>query len=140
MADNYVANSNIKTSSWKQEAGEEYIRPGEDVSEGDFSEKDWADLLAAKAVVTQEEYDILHPETNEGANQPTGTPSNLEQIEGSALQMNPPENQDDPDVAPALRDELPNPANVVPHPNAVNPGDGSDAHGQDVNEDDLTTE
>ena len=137
MAENYVANNPIKVSTRKDEEGEGYVQPGDSVSEDDFTEKDWADLLAAKAVVTEEEYDILHPGVNEGANQGMGTPSNLAQIEGTQLQMNPPENQDDPDTAPAIRDELPNPANVVPVEGAATPGDGSDSVGQDVDEDDL---
>jgi hypothetical protein len=129
----YVANTQIKVGSFKtdDDEGEHYIQVGEDVSEGDFSEKDWDDLVQAQAVVTQEVFDILHQGTNEGANQPAGTPSNLEQIEGTDLQMNPPEDQLDPEAAPPVRDAPPNPANVIPVEGAPTPGDGSDSAGQD---------
>jgi len=74
---------------------------------------------------------------NEGANQGMGTPSNLAQIEGTKLQMNPPENQDDPETAPAIRDAPPNPANVLHVEGAATPGDGTDAVGDTVDEEDL---
>lgn len=129
----YKANTRIKVSSHKEEDGQHYVQVGEDVSEGDFSEKDWADLLQAKAVVDEDQFKLLHPEVNEGANQPMGTPSNLEQIEGTDLQMNPPE--DEGDTAPPVRDPLPNPADVVPVEGASTPGQPAEpTEGEDEDE------
>jgi hypothetical protein len=111
----------------------EYVEVGDDVSEGDFD--DWDDLVAAKAVVEDDEFDRIHPELVLGSNQPMGTPSNLAQIEGTKLQVNLP----DPDKA----EEAPtapgpyNPADPVRVDGAVDPGSGEDSHGQDVDEDDL---
>jgi hypothetical protein len=131
----YVANTQIKVGTRKEEDGENYIQPGESVSEGDFTDKDWDDLLQARAVVTQDVYDLLHQGTNEGANQAAGTPSNLEQIEGTELQMNPPPPAEDDSEVPPLRDAPPNPADVIHVEGAPTPGDGSDSAGQDFEPD-----
>jgi len=130
----YVANTQIKISGRKSEEGEVYIEVGEEVSESDWDEAAWDDLVQAQAVVTQDVFDVLHQGTNEGANQPAGTPSNLEQIEGTTLQMNPPEDQLDPEEVVPVRDAPPNPSNVIPVEGAPTPGDGSDSAGQDFEE------
>jgi hypothetical protein len=129
---NYLANTQIKVAGRKDEDGEEYIQPGDSVSKSNFSDKDWDDLVLAQAVVPEDLYRILRPELVLGANQPMGTPSNLAQITGTDLQMNPP----DPDAeekAPAPPPAV-NPADVVPVDGAPSPGDGSDSAGQNHEE------
>jgi hypothetical protein len=101
----YKAVTRIKVGTWKEnEEGEprtdSYIEVGEEVSEGDFDEDQWDELVAAKAVVDEEEYDRIRPELVEGFNQPFGTPSNLFEIEGTELQANMPD-PEEAEEAPA---------------------------------------
>lgn len=105
----------------------EYIERGESVTEDEVD--NWELLLESKSVVSDEAYALLFPEVQQGANQAFGTPSNLEQIEGTELQMNPPEEGDE---VPDTRVPEGNPADVVPVEGAPTPGDGSDSAGQDV--------
>jgi hypothetical protein len=122
----YVVNSGrIKTGTWKTEGGESFIERGEPVPDDLFSPEELAKLLADNVLIDQDQFvedTRVAPE-----NQPTGTPSNLEQIEGTALQMNPPEPPEDKD---APKQE--NPADVANVDGAPTPGDGSDSAGQNV--------
>ena len=123
----YKAVSRLKLDDGK------YIERGEDVSESDVD--DFDALIEAGAVMEDEQFDATFPEQVLGVNQASGTPSNLEQVEGTELQVNPPEDTPDDQKPP----EFPTPANPADPPKvdgAVNPGDGSDSHGQDVDEED----
>jgi hypothetical protein len=92
----YVANTRIKVGTSKTEDGELYIEVGEEVDEDAFDEDEWAALEEAGAVVTEEEFEELNPEAEEGGNQPSGTPSNMEQIEGTDLEAKAPEAVEEP--------------------------------------------
>src|SRR4051794_12804456 len=123
------ASTRIKVSGQKTDEGEQYIEVGEEVDESDFSDKDWADLVLARSVVPDEEFDVIHPEVVLGQNQAFGTPSNLAQIEGTTLQVNSPEvDEETGGVAPGAVVEPRNPADPVRVEGAVDPGDGSDAN------------
>jgi hypothetical protein len=56
-------------------------------------EENFKALVAGGSVVTNEEFDRLYPDSDdEGTvNEPTGTPSNLREVEGTKLQANMPE-------------------------------------------------
>jgi hypothetical protein len=84
----YKAVSRIKTGDDKSDV--EYIERGETVKKGDFSDEEWDDLVAAKAVMEDKDYALAFPEVTGARNQASGTPSNLEQVEGTSLQVNPP--------------------------------------------------
>jgi len=112
----------------------EYIERGEDVDVSDLEEEHVNQLVADKVILEADAFDAMFTEPNEGANQAWGTPSNLDKIEGTDLQMNPPEN-DPEDEAPDVRDAPANPADVQPVEGAATPGDGTDAVGQDHKED-----
>lgn len=81
-----------------------YLERGESVKKSDFKkEKDWEDLLTGRSVVTDQEFNALFPNfgddgAEEEENDPTGTPSNLQQIEGTKLaaseQKEPPKQED----------------------------------------------
>jgi hypothetical protein len=131
----YKASTRIKVSSRKEDDGEQYVEVGETVTKTQFKD-DWDDLVLAKAVVEDEEFDRIHPELVEGVNQASGMPSNLEQITGTKLQVNPPEDTPD-DKKAATAPEPRNPADVLPVKGAVEPGSGEDSHGQTVKEKDL---
>jgi len=139
----YKANTRIKVASEPLDSNVdilktvkvgEYIEVGEDVSEGDFEEDEWTELVAAKAVLEDEEYERVRPELKLGVNQPHGTPSNMEQITGSQLQVNlpDPEEVDEEPPPPPF-----NPADPPKVEGAVDPGDGSDSHGQNVEDKDA---
>jgi hypothetical protein len=129
----YVAASRIKVAGYKDDKSgedkrgygkeEEYIEHGDSVSEGDFSEKDWEDLLAARSVMPEDEYKALFPEVEEGFNQAPGTPSNLAQVEGTTLQA--------PHQPVAAEDEEPTPVPVNPANPPVVEGAGT-AEGYDT--------
>lgn len=86
----YKAVSRIKTGDDKSDV--EYIERGEAVKKGDFSDEEWDDLVAAKAVMEDKDYDLAFPAVAGARNQASGTPSNLETVEGTSLQVNlPPE-------------------------------------------------
>jgi hypothetical protein len=60
---------------------------GEAVKKSDFdSEEEWDALVAAKAVMADADYALAFPEQKAAVNQAAGTPSNLEQVEGTTLQ------------------------------------------------------
>lgn len=115
-------------------ADNEYVERGQPVDVSNLDDDDVERLVVGKSIMEADAFDKAFPGINEGANQAHGTPSNLEQITGTTLQVNPPEN-DPEDEAPVLRDEFANPADVVPVEGAVDPGDGSDSHGQDYEPD-----
>lgn len=46
-------------------------------------------LLASGSIMEADQFDRTFPEVERGENQPSGTPSNLEQIEGTTLQAQP---------------------------------------------------
>jgi len=77
MATTYKAVARMKLSEG------DYIERGETVE--DPSD----DAIAAGTVVTSKEFDSLFPNFNvedeEGANQPSGTPSNMSEVEGTDL-------------------------------------------------------
>jgi hypothetical protein len=73
---------------------------GDSVSESKVGGKEnFDDLVAAKTVVTDEEFKQLFPGTDEEVVDPSGTPSNLRDVEGTKLQANRPEGNDDPNNA-----------------------------------------
>lgn len=109
----------------------EYVERGESVSEGDFDK--WDTLVASKTVVTDEQYAQMFPEVQQGANQASGTPSNLEQIEGTKLQVNLPEEGDE---VPATRVPEANPADPPHVEGATDPGDPDVTVEYDDDEDD----
>lgn len=125
----YKAVSRLKVSSKDDEGPAEYIDRGESVSESDVD--DFDALVKGGSIVTDERYDQLFPKVQEGSNQAWGTPSNLEQIEGTDLQMNPPEEGDE---VPTTRVFEGNPADVPVVEGAPTPGDNSDSAGQDSDE------
>src|SRR5690349_12300136 len=87
----------------------EYIERGQEVTESDVEDLDA--LIAAETVVTDERYEQMFPEAIEGANQPSNTPSNLEQIEGTELQADLPEvDEETGGVAPGAEVPVVNPA------------------------------
>lgn len=99
-------------------AKNEYLERGDDVSEDDVD--NFEGLIASKSIVTDEEFDVLFPESEEGTNQAPGTPSNLEQIEGTTLAAA--SDADDDVNAPGEVEPLPaNPAD--PPPPVVEVGD-----------------
>jgi hypothetical protein len=77
----------------------EYYERGEDVSKSDFESDEWDELVAAKAVMDSKEFDVTFPEHTDPVNQASGTPSNLEQVEGTTLQAAQPK-PGDPDYKP----------------------------------------
>jgi len=70
-------------------------------------EDNFKELVAGKAVVTDEEFKQLYPGGEGTVNDPTGTPSNLQPVEGTVLQA--PMPPDDP--AEEKTTPPPNPAN-----------------------------
>lgn len=118
MAETYLAATRIKTGAKEDE---EYVEVGDKVTKSQFD--DWDDLVAARAVVTKDEYEVLFPERVEGVNQAWGTPSNLAEVEGSELQVNlPEEGEGAPEPPPAH-----NPADPPQVDGAVNPGEEREA-------------
>jgi hypothetical protein len=89
MAENYVAVSRIKVGGRGTSA--EYIERGESISKSDLSEVDgdFDELVRTEAVLTEKKFDAAFPdfdrEAEEGANDATGTPSNLAPVSGTAL-------------------------------------------------------
>lgn len=84
MAETYKAVSRIKLGN------REYAEVGETVSKADLSDVDgdFDELVAARAVVTADEFKQLFPnfgDDSEIDNQPTGTPSNLQPVENTNL-------------------------------------------------------
>lgn len=70
---------------------DEYIERGESVSAGDVGGKEELKRLAASGSVLEDRaFAAQFPEVELGENQPTGTPSNLEQVEGTDLEAKPP--------------------------------------------------
>lgn len=133
MAEKFKASTRIKRGTWKEKddraEGDDYVEVGDPVKKSDF--EDWDDLVAAKAVLPEEEFDRVHPELVLGVNQASGTPSNLLQVEGTQLQVNLPEPT--PDDKKAAEPPAPrNPADPPKVEGAVEPGSGEDSHGQDV--------
>jgi hypothetical protein len=116
----YKAATRIKSGS--KEDGFDFVERGDSVSEGDFD--DWDDLVAAEAVVTDEEYDVRFPEHSAPNNQPSGTPSNLEQVEGTTLQAEGAEDGPSSDEEP----EVHNPADP---PKVENAGTGEGFEDED---------
>lgn len=103
----YVALTRIKVDKTQ------YIEPGEAVSEGDVDDLD--QLVECGAVVTEEEYDRIFPEAEEGENQAYGMPSNLEQITGTEL------------AAPELDEEEPSEDDKKPVKKAAAPKKDDDS-------------
>jgi hypothetical protein len=128
MSENYVAVARLKMASRTDEQSEEWIERGEEVSESEVNNFDL--LVQSGSIVTEDRYKAMFPEVQEGSNQAWGSPSNLEQVEGSVLQMNPPEEGDE---VPETRVPLANPADVTPVDGAKAPGDDT----SDIDEDDL---
>lgn len=87
-------------------------------------EDNFKDLIGAKALVSDEEFERLYPETGGEENDPTGTPSNLSQIEGSKLQAPMPPDE------PAEEKKTP-PHNPADPPEVKGAGD-SKAGGKEV--------
>jgi hypothetical protein len=73
------------------------LSKGEYVERGETVKDPSDDAIASGTVVTSKEFDALFPnfsdEPEEGANQPSGTPSNMGEVEGTKL------------AAPADKDE-----------------------------------
>jgi len=65
------------------------LEKGKYVERGETVKDPSDDAIAAGTVVTSKEFDALFPnfsaEPEEGANQPSGTPSNMGQVEGTDL-------------------------------------------------------
>lgn len=71
---------------------DEVFEHGESVSASDVGGEDnFNEIVASKGVVTDEEFKQLYPEQEGTVTDPTGTPSNLREVEGTKLQQNPPE-------------------------------------------------
>jgi hypothetical protein len=70
------------------EDGFDWIERGEDVTAEDLgvSDEEFDGFVADKQVMEAEQFAATFPEVEEGFNQPQGTPSNLEEIEGTTLQ------------------------------------------------------
>lgn len=71
--------------------GEDDIERGEYVTAGDVGgEEDLQRLVASTSVLPEYEFEVAFPgfddEGEDGANLPSGTPSNMEQVEGTKLQ------------------------------------------------------
>jgi len=81
----YKVASRIKTGS--KDDGFEYLERGEAVDKNDVD--DFDELLAEQSIVSDEEYARQFPDQEEGVNQPTGTPSNLADTEGTPLEADP---------------------------------------------------
>lgn len=67
-------------------------------------------LVAAKSVVSDEEFEQVYPAAERGVNDPSGTPSNLQVVEGTKLQANMPKAGDE-QPAEKPKASSPNPAN-----------------------------
>jgi hypothetical protein len=122
----YVVNTgSVKVSSQKdEENGEQYLHVGDEVPDGLFTDEEVAGLVNDGVLVDADAYKEATPP--EVYNQAPGTPSNLEQIEGTQLQMNPPKEGEAP-PAP----EVVNPADVAPVEGANDP-DGGDRSGAEA--------
>ena len=85
---------------------DEVFDHGESVSAGDVGGEDnFNKLVAAKAIVTDEEFKSAFPEEKDGeVVDASGMPSNLREVEGTKLQANMPENANDPKTAPGRPD------------------------------------
>jgi hypothetical protein len=66
-------------------------------------------LKAAGTVVTDKEFEQLYPKQDGEVIDPSGTPSNLREVEGTKLQANPPEDKSNQQSAEASKPS-PNPA------------------------------
>ena len=100
---------------------DDYIERGDSVTESDVN--NWDGLIASESIVTDARFDQLFPQVQQGSNQAPGTPSNLEKVEGTDLQVNLPAPGED---VPVTRVPEGNPADPPKVEGAQDPGTPSD--------------
>lgn len=119
----YKAVTRIKTGKDKQNV--EWLERGDEVTASDVGGKEaLEELVAAGSVMDSKKFDASFPEQELLENQPTGTPSNLEQVEGTTLQP------EQPEPAPAKEATPVNPADP-PKVEDAGTAKGFDTKGKD---------
>lgn len=109
---------------------DEVFEHGESISASDVGgQENFDQLVAAKTVVEDDEFDSLYPESEGSVVQASGTPSNLVEVEGTKLQA-PGEPKKPEDEAPSAQ-----PRNPADPPKVKGAGEAKAAEKEQSNKD-----